>query len=76
MREKGRKFNWKNHSWKLPQPEEGNRYLCPNITENPKLEEPKEVYTKTYNNKNVKIKDKERILFLGTANWVNLLTLS
>ena len=40
----------------------GNRYPDTESTEGPKQDEPKQTYTKTYYNKNAKIKDKARIL--------------
>lgn len=49
-RESGRELICRNDCWKLLQPEEGNRHPGPGSTKNPKLDEPKEVHTKTYTN--------------------------
>ena len=46
---KGAKCIGWNHGWKLLEPEEGNRYPGPGITESPKQGEPKETRAKTYN---------------------------
>ena len=42
VRERDWKYIWGNYGWKLPKPEEGNRYLDIGSTEGPKQDEVKQ----------------------------------
>ena len=60
-REGDQKCMWRNYSWKLPKPKEGNRYPGTESTEGPKQDEtrhsPRHIIIKV-----AKDKDKERFL--------------
>ena len=49
-REVNLKYIWEKYAWKLPKPEEGNRYLGTGGTEDLKKDEPKQTHAKTYHN--------------------------